>query len=270
MNLTSADYVRHLEEESARFAAVLEPLAGDEAVPTCPDWSADDLLWHLAEVQWFWSTIVRDGLTGPQAEAAKPPRPSGHAELAGFFRRSHAELVRVLAGHDPADPAWTWSDDQTVGFVQRRQTLEALIHRVDAEIAAGDRTHLDPRLSTDGIDEALRIMYGSGPDWGAFTADPIDEVGLLRIRTTDTGSSWLVRTGIFTGTDPGSGVHYPHEPMINVAAVDRDEPAAATISGRAEDLDCWLWNRPSVGPVDQAGDAASLERFQAVISAGIN
>ena len=32
-------------------------------MPSCPDWNADDLLWHLAEVQWFWATIVRERVT---------------------------------------------------------------------------------------------------------------------------------------------------------------------------------------------------------------
>ena len=44
-----------------------------------------------------------------------------------------------------------------------------MIHRVDAEIVAGRRTPMDPALSADGVDEALRIMYGGLPDWGSFT-----------------------------------------------------------------------------------------------------
>ena len=39
---------------------------------------------------------------------------------------------------DPAEPAWTWSAEQTVGFTLRRQAHEALIHRLDAEQTAGD------------------------------------------------------------------------------------------------------------------------------------
>jgi len=48
------DYRAHLAEESARFAEVIAEVPPDARVPSCPDWSADDLLWHLAEVQWFW------------------------------------------------------------------------------------------------------------------------------------------------------------------------------------------------------------------------
>src|SRR4051812_14858944 len=55
----SLDYPDHLARESARFSAALLEADADAPVPTCPGWDADDLLWHLADVQWFWGTIVR-------------------------------------------------------------------------------------------------------------------------------------------------------------------------------------------------------------------
>ncbi len=55
------DYVAHLTADSARFAAVIDGLSPDAAVPSCPGWNADDLLWHLGQVQWFWGTVVREG-----------------------------------------------------------------------------------------------------------------------------------------------------------------------------------------------------------------
>ena len=69
----------------------------------------------------------------------------------------------------PDTPAWTWSDEQSVGFIRRRQAHEALIHLIDAELTARDRTPMEPDLSTDGVDEALTIMYGAVPSWGRFT-----------------------------------------------------------------------------------------------------
>ena len=105
----------------------------------------------------------------------------------------------ILAATPPDTPAWTWSEDQTVGFIRRRQAHEALIHRVDAELTAGRRTPMDPGLSADGVDEALRVMYGGVPPWGIFTPTG---AGTLRLRAPDTGNTWLVTTGRFTGTDP--------------------------------------------------------------------
>jgi len=48
------DYLGHLASESARFADAIRLAPPAARVPSCPDWTADDLLWHLAEVQFFW------------------------------------------------------------------------------------------------------------------------------------------------------------------------------------------------------------------------
>src|SRR5450759_2015949 len=58
---TPLDYLAHLARDSARFLEVLRNTPPQTGVTTCPDWDADDLLWHLAEVQWFWSAIVGRG-----------------------------------------------------------------------------------------------------------------------------------------------------------------------------------------------------------------
>jgi len=261
------NYLDHLAQDSARFAAALQDTPPRAPVPSCPGWDADDLLWHLAEVQWFWSTIVREGITGEQADGLKPERPAGRDGLLAFYERASRDLGAILAERAPGSPAWTWSADHTVGFIRRRQAHEALIHRVDAELTAGERTGMDPGLSADGVDEALRVMYGGQvPDWGSFTpAGP----QTVRLRATDTGGSWVVTAGRFTGTDPDDHTSYD-EPCLHVAERDAAEPAAAQITGTAADLDCWLWHRPPLGLVERSGDEDVLGRFDSVIAPGVN
>src|SRR5215469_15583450 len=108
------DYLDHLARESARFAAALQGAAPDAPVPSCPGWDADDLLWHLAEVQWFWGTIVREQITGEQADELKPGRPDGRDGLLAFYERASRDLGAILAERAPDSPAWTWSADHTV------------------------------------------------------------------------------------------------------------------------------------------------------------
>lgn len=260
------DYNEHLVRESARFAAAIAQAAPAAAVPSCPAWTADDLLWHLGEVQYFWGTVVLDEVDGKTADQRTPDRPAGRAALQDFYQRASERLAGCLAGADPAAHAWTWAPEQTVGFIQRRQAHEALIHRVDAELTAGQRTPLDPRLAADGIDEALRVMYGGCPPWGTITP----EAGrTLRIRATDTGDTWLVTLARFTGTDPDDGKSYD-EADIHIAAADTGETAKAEISGTAADLVCWMWNREPLGPVTQSGDQPVLDGFGAIISTPIN
>lgn len=262
------DYLGHLKRESARFAHAIDLAAPDAPVRACPGWTADDLLWHLSEVQWFWATIVREGLTSPgQAEALKPERPPGRTELAEFFATASRDLLDVLTTAAPQTPAWTWADDKTVGFIRRRQAHEALIHRLDAELAASNRTAMDPLLSADGVDEALRLIYGGDlPAWGAFTPDATLS---LRVRATDTADTWLVLPGHLSGTDPQDGKSYD-EPGIHVLGADEGAEAAAAISGTAADLDSWLWRRPTLAPLDQIGNPDALAAFESVIAAGVS
>jgi uncharacterized protein (TIGR03083 family) len=259
------DYLGHLERESARFEAALLAAPADAPVPSCPDWTASDLLWHLAEVQWFWGEIVRSGARSPD-EYAEPVRPADRTALEAFYRVASAGLLAALAAVEPETPAWTWSDDQTVGFIRRRQAHEALVHRVDAELTAGERTPMDALLSTDGIDEALRVMHGGCPAWATFVPRPERS---LRITTTDTGRSWLVTPGRFRGTRPSDGKAYD-EPTLGVADdASGTGAAAATWSGTAADLDCALWNRPPFRPIERKGDEATLDTFAAVIAEGV-
>jgi uncharacterized protein (TIGR03083 family) len=266
--VTDIDYLDHLARDSARFAAVLRNAPPDVAVPTCPDWNADDLLWHLADVQWNWGTIVREKITETkEAEALDhPSRPSDRDGLLAFYDKASRDLAAAFAATSPDTPAWTWSDEQTVGFILRRQAHEALIHRVDAELVTGERTPLDHALSRDGVDEILRVMYGGAPPWGEFTPAPDKTV---RVRTTDTGDSWLLTLGWFVGTDPDDGTAID-DGDLRVAATDPGGPAAAELAGSAADLDLWLWHRPTVGEVERSGDESVLADFDAAIAPGIN
>ena len=269
---TTLDYLEHLARDSARFVEVLRQTPPGTQVPTCPDWDADDLLWHLAEVQWFWGTIVGRGLTAyAQVEALdNGGRPGDRDGLLALFGRASADLHHNLSTASPDQPVWAWADDQRVGFIGRRQAHEALIHRIDAELTAGDRTAMDADLCTDGVDEALRVMYGRAPSWGRFDADPAQT---LRIRTTDTGCSWLLTLGQLNGTEEDGTVH--DEPDLRVAdsdtgGSDTGATAAATVSGAAADVDCWLWHRPPAGEIERAGDPHVLQRFDQTIASDIS
>src|SRR6478735_7706482 len=206
--LTPERYLDHIRTESQRFRDVLADCDPAARVPGCPDWDAADLLFHLAGVQHFWSTIIRQRPEGPE-KLEEPVRPETYDGLLAFFDTSSAALVTALEEADPAEQAWSWAPEQTVGFTFRRQAHEALIHRLDAEQAAGQETPLDTALSADGVLETLDVMFGGTPPWGTFTPG---------------GGLVLARLGIFSGTDPDGGATYADEPDISVVPDDGTEP----------------------------------------------
>jgi uncharacterized protein (TIGR03083 family) len=255
-------YLQHIRDESARFRAALADCDPTARVPACPDWDAGDLLWHLgAGVQGFWAGIVEHRPAGPADGYTDPARPGSYAEALARFDADHGRLVAALETADPAEPAWTWSSEQTVGFTFRRQAHEALIHRVDAEQAAGvPLSELDVALSADGVAETLDVMFGGCPPWGSFAPLP----HYVRVHLTDADTSIWVQLGRFTGTDPASGTTYD-EDDIRVVDDPGTEPDA-TVAGTAATVNLWLWKRGDDAEISVTGDHDVNDRFRAVVS----
>ena len=253
------DYLAHLRADSARFAEVLAECNPAEPVPTCAGWTAADLLWHLGEVQHSWGTIVRDGLSDWD-QYVQPARPDGFRALLAFFHDASRTLVEAFETTSDDVAVWTWFEpDQSVGFVRRRQAHEALIHRLDAELTAGTVTGLDAELATDGVLEAVECMFGGAPSWATSTKD--GPVG--RLATTDTGATWLVQVGHWSGVGPRDGAVYVDE--VTLFLVDHGEPTFE-LRGSAGDLDAWIWNRPALAEVTRNGEMAD---FEALVHAGV-
>jgi uncharacterized protein (TIGR03083 family) len=255
--LDHSTYLQHLRDESRRFRDVLAECDPTADVPTCPEWRADDLLWHLAEVQAFWTWVVGHRPKDPE-EYAPPDRPDDHAGLLALFDAGSVALAAALAAAQPSDEAWTWSSDHTVGFISRRQAHEALIHRRDAELTAHAMSPFPAELAADGVDEVLDVMYGGCPPWGTFA--PLEHY--VRLDLTDTGDQIWVQLGRFHGTDDDGISH--HEDDIHVVADPGVEPDAV-ISGTAEALDARIWRRDDGAQTHLAGDLKIVDRFRAVI-----
>lgn len=257
--LAPDQYLSFLQSESRRFRDVLAGCDPKARVPGCPEWNAADLLWHLAEVQTFWGWVITNRPKHPREGYQEPARPRSYDELVALFEDRSAALVAALGEAEPTDEAWTWSSDQTVGFTYRRQALEALVHRVDAEQAAGASSPLDPALATDGVEEVLDVMYGGCPPWGSFHPLPHH----LRIDVTDTGESFWVQLGRFSGTEPDDGIHHDEDDIAVVP--DPGVEPDAVISGPSDSLLLRLWRRGDGADIHLAGDLRIVDHFRQVI-----
>lgn len=259
--LSYDDYLVSVRRESARFRDVLTACDPAAPVPSCPDWTAADLLWHLTTVQHWWCAMVTNRPQSPaEMGYIEPGRPDGHDALLAAYDAAHRAFVAAIEAADPAEPAWSWSDDHTVGFTYRRQAHEALIHRVDAELAADALTPLDPVLAADGVDELVQVMYGGElPAWGTF--EP--HAGDVEIVLTDVGATLRVLPGRFQGIDPDTGTSYD-EGFLHVERHPAG-PAAATVSGAAGPVDAWLWHRRDDDGIVWTGAPEARNRFLSVV-----
>lgn len=270
--ITAAGYLSHLDRESRRFAEVLAGVDPAVPVPTCPGWSAADLLWHLTEVQWFWGSIasgrITDGAAVEAADEDKPARPEQYREMLDLCDAARERLAAALADGPDDTPLWSWAADQTLRFVRRRQAHEALIHRVDAELSAGlpagrSPGPLDQDLAADGIDELLTVMWAEMPSWASFTATE----GVVDLAASDTGDRWRLALGRMTGRSPRSGKSYD-EPAVAMLDPGSGEPDAL-VRGSAGDLDRWLWNRGAGAEITRSGSDGALDGLAGLIAAGI-
>ncbi len=251
-----------LAQNSDRFLSVLRDVPDGAPVPSCPDWSAADLLWHLTYVQAHWADIVerRVQLGDRSGTGPAPERPADRAAVIARFEVVSARLRAALAGADDDEPVWTWSADHSIAWVRRRQAQEALVHRVDAELAAGLPSMIDPIAAADGIDELLGNFGAPSPAWGSFVASgPV-----LAIRAADAEGAWRIRVGRFHGVDPGGqAIDRPDF----AAAPAAEGPLAATISGPADALLLWLWGRADGAGLDVDGDACAVPLLRAAVAA---
>jgi hypothetical protein len=158
-----------------------------------------------------------------------------------------------------------WSEDKRVGFIARRQALEAAVHRMDAELAAGlPVTPVATDLAADGVLEALDVMHGGCPAWGSFEATGPHAV----VRCSDTGDEVPVVLGRFTGTAPDGRTY--DEDDLSVRFASPDAESSAVVSGTADDLLAWLWHRRGPEGVSLSGDETTIEAVTALLARALD
>lgn len=253
------DRLAIIDAESRRFADVLSSTDLSAHCPTCPAWSAADLLWHLTEVHYFWAGILGDGVLTeagiPAVEEAKPQRPAEPADLLALREDATAKLLVQLTRRDDAEPCWSWwPPDQTVGFTRRMQTYEATMHRVDAELAAGlPASPISPEVAAGAIDHAVDVMWGWMPEHASAQPGAVVE-----FVASDTGTRWLVDVGSWSVP---SGKSAPRATRAG------DGEPTAVVTAPVNDLALWTWTRG--GSVDVSGQQHAVAALDALLTQGM-
>jgi uncharacterized protein (TIGR03083 family) len=236
-------HLAHLVEHGHALADSAAAAGLDAPVPTCPDWRVRDLVTHQSQVHRWARSYVATGRTTPPAAEDSPEEPPGDADLLDWYRAGHEAIVASLRAAPDDLACWSFLPAPSPRqFWAKRQAHETAIHRVDADLAAGRTTPIDPALAVDGIDELLHGFFAR--PGGKFVADPPRKLALI---TADTDHAWTIIIGPESRT------------TIPAAALDAD----LLVTGDAADLYLLLWNRGGRGNLSLDGDETLLDLWQA-------
>jgi uncharacterized protein (TIGR03083 family) len=190
------------EAEIARMAAAVTEIPDISAgVPSCPDWTVEDLVAHTGAVhRWATSIVVTEADARPPFPEPEPLWSSADG-LGEWLSAGAAPLLTALRSAGPVTPVWTWGPGRTSGWWARRMLHETTVHRADAELAAGIADpEIDPVVAADGIDEFLFNLPSARRPYRHLASLPTGEslhlhatdhdAGEWVIRFTDSGIAW--------------------------------------------------------------------------------
>jgi len=242
------DFLASIRDEGDRFYATALTADPSLGVPSTPDWTIADLVWHLGEVHWFWATDIELRASDPDdVEASKPARPEAYVEAMAWGRSQLDRMLEILGSTSDAVPVWTWApeeSDRTVAFVRRHQVQETAVHRWDLQSAAAnvEPDPIDPEAASDSIDEFL----SNSLPFAVNERKPLR--GSVHLHCIDVLGEWFIE---------------------REGRVDRGHAQGdVALRGTASDLLLALYNRIDIDDLDLIGDAALarhlVERLEGV------
>jgi uncharacterized protein (TIGR03083 family) len=237
-----------LRAEAAAFrTAVSQPDALAAQVPSCPDWTVDQLVRHLGGVYLWVTSHASRGVTSAPDQIDRGV-PAG-VDVLTWWDERYDDLVTLLDSLHPGAPAWNWAPQpKRAEFWHRRMAHETAVHRWDAQMALGLSEPIEAKLAADGITEVIDTWLPGGRRRG-----PLNRYGVVALRATDVEEVWDVRLR-------GEGVA-----LLDTDTLldDDDHHERAIATGTASDLLLALWGRVPFDVLDIAGDVGLLAALRA-------
>ena len=246
------DTAAALIAENAAFAELFRTADPDTPVPTCPEWTLQQLMRHVGRGDRWCAQIVAeqsmDYVDPRTVPAGKPP--AGRDGEIGWLHDGITALLDAVAGTGPDTEVWTFLGPRPARWWIRRRLHETLVHRADAALALGLPFEAAPNLAADAITEYLERVVIRSAD-----APPLHEGQSVHLHATDPD---LDGVGEWTILGRADGIAMDHEhgkADVAVRGPARDLLLALVRRGAAADLglevfgdravwDAWLARTP--------------------------
>ncbi|MCX6484852.1 MAG: maleylpyruvate isomerase N-terminal domain-containing protein, partial [Mycobacterium sp.] len=182
------DTATALIAENASFADLFRNADLSTTVPTCPEWSLEQLMRHVGRGDRWAAQIVADQATDPvdprTVAGGKPP--AGRDNEIAWLQDGVRALVDAVGKSGAQTPVWTFLGSRPAAWWIRRRLHETAVHRADAALALGAEFRIDAAVAADGITEYLeRVMIRSAEDDPSRGGPPLADGQSLHLHATD-------------------------------------------------------------------------------------
>ncbi|KAA0111341.1 maleylpyruvate isomerase family mycothiol-dependent enzyme [Mycolicibacterium sp. P1-5] len=252
------DLATALIAENAAFADLLRDADLSIPVPTCPEWTLEQLMRHVGRGDRWCGHIVAeqsmDFIDPRTVEGGKPP--AGRDNEIAWLQAGPRQLIDAVAATGAETEVWTFLGPRPAQWWIRRRLHEVVVHRADAAIALGVDYIVEPALAADAITEWLERIEIQADDEGPAGGDrPLGDEQSIHLHATDSGlgeaGEWTIlgrRDGIAVEQGHGKATVALRGPARDLLlAVVRRRTAAEEgieIFGNAGVWDTWLARTP--------------------------
>lgn len=221
----AVDFATLLVAENAAFAGLLHHADLSTSVPTCPEWSLEQLMRHVGRGDRWCAQIVGERSTAavdPRSVAGGKP-PLDRDGMIWWLHEGPRLLLDAVEATGPQTAVWTFLGPRPAEWWIRRRLHETLVHRADAALALGVDFDVDAAVGADAITEYLeRAVIRAGAE-GPAADRPLGDGQSLHLHATDVD---MGEAGEWTISGRPDGI-----------AVDRAHGKATTaLRGPARDL----------------------------------
>lgn len=182
------DFTTALIAETAAFAELLRNADLSIPVPTCPEWTLQQLMRHVGRGDRWCAQIVAEesmDYIDPRTVAGGKP-PEGRDNEIAWLLDGPQKLVDAVAQTGAETDVWTFLGPRPAKWWIRRRLHEVLVHRADAAITLGVEFEVDPVLAADAITEWLERVVIQADEEGPAGGDrPLGDGQSIHLHATE-------------------------------------------------------------------------------------